>query len=329
MNKISFYSVSAQEREQLKKLTPKLKADYHSAKLSLKNLPNAATEVISIHVDCKITKEFFDKLPNLKLVVTRTAGSDHIDIAAATKAGVKIANCPGMNAISVAEFAFGLILHSYRDFGKALAAGKKLNFHGQDAELFGHELRGKTLGIVGTGAIGGYVARIAKGFGMNLLGFDAFKNKDLAKETGLKYVPLAQLVKKSDVVTFHVPAIPSTNKMVSGKLLAGFKTGALLVNTARGAVVDTSAVLKALQSGKLGGYAADVLELEADPKTASRFTPAQKKIWAIQKKLANQSNVLLTPHTAHATIDSDDRIFTHTFELISAFQKGQKISSLN
>lgn len=331
MNKIVFYNVSPKEREQIKKFHHPLKADYHTKKLTLNNLPSPETEIISIHVDCKITKEIFDKLPNLKLLVTRTAGSDHIDIKAATKAGVKVANCPGLNAVSVAEFAIGLILNWHRNFGIALQAGKGLHFLGDD--VFGRELKGRTLGIVGTGAIGSQVARIAKGFGMNLLGFDAFKNKDLVKETGLKYVSLAQLVKQSDVVTFHVPALPSTNKMVSAKLLAGFKDGALLVNTARGAIVDTAAVLKALhgsKSGKkLGGYAADVLELESDPKYASRFNPAQKKIWAVQKKLANLPNVLLTPHTAHATVDSDQRIFMHTFETISGFLKGKKISTLN
>jgi len=329
MNKISFYSVSLEERAQLKKLKLNLPADYHSVKLSLNNLPSKDTEIISVHADSKIGKEVFDKLPNLKLIVTRTAGFDHIDLKLATTRGIKVANCPGLNADSVAEFVFGLILHAYRDFTKALVAGKKLNYHGQDAELFGRELRGKTLGIVGTGAIGGYVAKIGQGFGMNLLGFDAKKNTALAKETGLKYVPLSDLVKKSDVVTFHVPAIPSTNKMVSTGLLTKFKTGSLLVNTARGAVVDTQAVLKAIQTGKLGGYVADVLELESTPKNVRKFTASQRKIWATQKKLANMPNVLLTPHTAHATVDADQRIFAYTFELVSGFQKGQKISSLN
>lgn len=329
MNKISFYSVTPQERAQLKSINPKLAADYHTVKLSLNNIPHPSTEVISIHVDSKITKEVMAKLPNLKLIVTRTAGFDHIDVKTATSRKIKVANCAGLNAISVAEFAFGLIINWHRDFIKALNAGKKLNFSGQDANLFGRELRGRTLGIVGTGAIGSYMAKIGQGFGMNLLGFDAKKNLALSKETGLKYVPLNQLVKQSDVVTFHVPAIPATNKMVSSKLLAGFKTGALLVNTARGAVVDTQAVLKALQSGKLAGYAADVLELEASPKQAGRFTTGQKKIWAVQKKLAKLPNVLLTPHTAHGTLDADQRIFRHTFEVIFAFQKGQKIVTLN
>ncbi len=329
MNKIAFYNVTVKEREQIKKIPHKFGADYFSEKVTITNLPNKNTEILSVHANSKITAEMIKKLPNLKLIVTRTAGFDHIDLKAATAAKIKVANCAGLNADSVAEFVFGLILNQYRHFPKAFAIGKRLDFHGQESKLFGHELRGKTIGIIGTGAIGSYVARIAKGFGMNLIGFDAFKNKDLAKETGLKYVTLPQLVKQSDIVTLHVPAIPSTNKMISAKLLSGFKTGSLLVNASRGAVVDTGAVIKALQSGKLGGFMADVLEIEASPKNVSKFTASQKKMWALQKKLANLPNVLLTPHTAHATVESDERLFTHTFETILAFQKGNKISCVN
>ncbi len=328
MNNIAFYSVTDTEKNQLKYVSSKVKADFYHQKLTLKNLPPSATEILAIHVDCPITEDILKKLPNLKLIVTRTAGFDHIDLKAAAKAGVKVINCAGLNAISVAEFVFGLILNWYRDFPKALEDGRKLHF--QNGAVFGHELNGKTLGIVGTGSIGSSVARIARGFGMNLIGFDSYKNKDLAKETGLKYaVSLEQLCKKSDIVTLHVPAIASTNKMVSAKLLKQFKPGALLVNTARGAVVDTAALYKALEHGKLSGYVTDVLEFESIPKDSKKITQAQAKVLDIQKNLAKLPNVLLTPHTAHATLESTDRIFRHTFELIEGFQKGQKINFLN
>jgi D-lactate dehydrogenase len=323
----TFYELTAPEKQWVKRKYPKLNSKFLSGSLSVKNLPSASIEILSIHTADIVNEKVLQKLPNLKLIVSRTAGLDHIDLAACRSRKISVVNCPGLNATAVAEFVFGLLLNFYRQIPASLEIGKHLDFRASD--FIGTELAGKTIGIIGTGAIGAHVAQIAKGFGMNLIGFDAFKNQDLAKETGLKYVTLMQLVKQSDIMTLHVPAIPSTNKMISAKLLAGFKTGSLLVNASRGAVVDTAAVIKALQSGKLSGFVADVLEVEASPKNVSKFTPSQKKMWALQKKLANLPNVLLTPHTAHATVESDERLFTHTFETILAFQKGKKISCVN
>ncbi len=323
MSKIAFYNVSKDEHQLLEKYIKKLPVSIHPGRISSRNLPPAQTEILSVHVDSKVTADVIKKLPNLRLIVTRSAGVDHIDVKAASKAKVVVANCAGLNAVSVAEFVFGLIMNHYRDLPNALLRGRGLKFELEDKN--GMELSGKTIGIIGTGSIGTHVAQIAKGFGMKIVGYDAKKNPAMAKQMGLSYVSLDKLISTSDIVTLHVPAIKSTAKMVNSRFLGKMKLGALLVNTARGAVVDTKALVKVLESGRLGGYVADVLELEAEPSLLA----ANRPLWALQKKLAKLPNVLLTPHTANATQEATDRILAKTLEIIQGFLKGKKIGSVN
>lgn len=323
MSKIAFYNVSKDEHQLLEKYIKKLPVSVHSEKISSRNLPPVQTEILSVHVDSKVTADVIKKLPNLRLIVTRSAGVDHIDLKAATKAKVPVANCAGLNAVSVAEFVFGLILNNYRDLPTAFLRGRGLKFDLEDKN--GLELSDKTIGIIGTGSIGTHVAQIAKGFGMKIIGYDAKKNLAMAKQTGLKYMSLDKLISTSDIITLHVPAVKSTAKMVNGRFLSKMKSGALLVNTARGAVVDTKALVKVLESGRLGGYVADVLELEAEPGLLAPNRP----LWVLQKKLAKLPNVLLTPHTANATQEATDRILAKTLQIIQEFLKGKKIGSVN
>lgn len=334
MHKIVFYDVSKDERALISKYAKKLEMEVHSSSMSRNNFPSVHTEVLSVHVDSKVTADTIKRLPNLKLIITRTAGFDHIDLNAATKAGVMVANCAGQNAISVAEFVFGLIMNNFRNFPDAFEKGRGLKFGFETYN--GRELYGKTIGIIGTGSIGAHVAGIASGFGMKVLGYDERKNQDLVKRGVLRYVSLDKLISSSDIISLHVPAVKSTIKMVNGKFLAKSKAGLLLVNTSRGAVVDTSAVIKALEAGHLRGFVSDVLELEAKPSVLHSFsgygpgTAAHlRKIWALQKKLVKMPNVLLTPHTAHATEESTERIIAKTFAIIGQFRKGQKISCVN
>ncbi|QQS22727.1 hypothetical protein IPM19_03800 [bacterium] len=334
MHKIVFYDVSKDERALISKYVKKLEVEIHSSSLSRNNFPSAHTEVLSVHVDSKVTADTIKRLPNLKLIITRTAGFDHIDLKAATSAGVMVANCAGQNAISVAEYVFGLIMNNFRNFPAAFKKGRDLKFGFETYN--GRELYGKTIGIIGTGSIGAHVAAIASGFGMKVLGYDERKNQDLVKRGVLRYVSLDKLVSSSDIISLHVPALKSTIKMVNGKFLAKAKAGLLLVNTSRGAVVDTSAVVKALESGRLGGFVSDVLELEAKPSVLHALSGSNsgsmadsRQIWALQKKLVKMPNVLLTPHTAHATKEATERILARTFEIIGQFRKGQKISCVN
>ncbi len=324
--KVVYFGLSAKQKSWLK--SQRSRYDWRAAAgpITLKHLPSQGTEVISIHTESRITSAILDKLPNLKLIVTRTAGVDHIDLAACHRRKVAVVNCPGLNASSVAEFTFALLLSYQRRLPEALQDGKKLLLGSE--KLAGLELAGKTLGIVGTGAIGQRVAQIGAGFGMKLLGYDAKRNAKAAKKLGLTYLGLKQLLQRSDVVSIHVPATPLTEHMFNRSLLGHIKHNAILVNTARGSVVEPKAVLWALDNGKLQAYLTDVLDKEQQIYLHGRATPKDRLIIKWQKQLLRHPRVLATPHIAHYTAESELRILEYTHDSIGKFLSGKKISAI-
>lgn len=320
----AFYGLSPMQKQLLQQLAPKLQVQIKSGLLSIRNLPSPKTEILSVHSDCQINAALLAKLPKLKLIITRTVGVDHIDLAACRRAKIAVANCPGLNSIAVAEFTIGLLLGYLRNEPQALAAGKKLLFN--DASFTGRELAGKTLGIVGTGAVGSQVAQIAHGLGMTLLGFDARKNRKLERKFKLRYMGLKQLFQKADVISLHVPATPLTEHLVNRALLSHVKPGVVLVNTARGSVVETKALIQALDNGKVSAYLTDVLQHEAHLRSGFKQLSVKEKQGILeQKRLVKHAQVWVTPHIAHATVESTARILDYTIQQISRFQKGQKI----
>ncbi len=321
----AFYGLSPVQKQLLKKSAPKLKVQIKSGLLSVRNLPSPKTEILSVHSDCQINAGLLAKLPNLKFIITRTVGVDHIDLAACRRAKVAVANCPGLNSTAVAEFTMGLLLVYLRNVPQALQAGKKLQFN--DAGFMGGELAGKTLGIVGTGAIGSQIAQIANGFGMTLLGFDARKNRKLEQKFKLRYMGLKQLFQKADVITLHVPATPLTEHLVNRALLSHVKPGVVLINTARGSVVETKALIQAMDNEKVAAYLTDVLQYEAHLRSGQKQLSTKEKQGILeQKRLAKHAQVWVTPHIAHATAEASARVLDYTIQQIARFQKGQKIS---
>lgn len=320
---VSFYGLTKAQKLWLKQRYPRLVFQAYAGVMTLDNLPSPKTEILSVPSDCHINSLILKQLPNLKLIITRTAGLDHIDLAACHRAKVSVANNPGLNAIAVAEFTMGLVSNYFRQIPDCIAIGGQLKFNDN---LIGRELFGKTIGIVGTGAIGSHVARIAKGFGMELLGYDAKKNLKAVKQLGLRYLGLKQLVQKADVITLHVPATPLTEQMINRTLLTQVKPGAVLVNTARGSVIDVKAVLAALDKGRLGAYLADVVQNEHQLRThPRRLSPRDRLVMKLQQQLAKHPKVWLTPHVAHATQESSERILANTAQLIEDFSRGKKI----
>lgn len=323
----TFYGLTAKQKQWLKQNHPHLKLQHKSGSLTLTNLPSRATEIVSIHSDSGINQALLKHLPKLKLIITRTAGVDHIDLAACQRSNVAVVNSSKLNSIAVAEFTFGLILSYLRDLPNSIAVGRQLKFN--SAVMEGGELNGKTLGVVGTGAIGSHVARIAKGFGMNILAYDAKRNLSQARQLNMRYLSLKQLVQKADIVSLHVPATPLTEQMINRALLSQFKTGAILVNMARGSVIDSKAVINALNQNRLAGYLADVLQNEQQLRGYhGRLSPKDRLIIKLQKQLAKHPRVWLTPHIAHATEQSMERILEHCVQIIQHFQQGKKISSI-
>lgn len=227
---------------------------------------------------------------SLKIVANYAVGYDNIDVLACMKAGVIVSNTPGVLSQAVAEHAIALMMATSRrivESDRFLRTGK---YHGWEPELLlGMELKGKTIGIVGLGRIGSGVGAIcAKGFDMQVVYTDVKPNADFEKETSARFLSLDDLLRSSDVVSIHVPLLPTTRHLIDAKKLRLMKKTAYLVNTSRGPIVDEKALVAALKKKQIAGAGLDVFEFE--PKLAPG--------------LAACTNVVLTPHTASATIET-------------------------
>lgn len=245
-------------------------------------------------------------LPDLRLVCTRSVGFNHIDLDACKKRGITVCNVPDYGSHVIAEHVFALILSTLRHVTEAKSQVKEgdFDYHG----LRGMALMGKTIGIVGTGKIGMRVAEIAHGFGMKILAVDKCRVLELESVHGVLYTDLPTLLSKSDIVTLHVPALPDTKHMINKKTLSQVKDGAIIVNTARGELIDTTALLAALKTGKIASALLDVLEHERDFE------------W--NKELISHPNVLVTPHIAFYADDSMHRMYLDAFGSMDQYRSG-------
>jgi D-lactate dehydrogenase len=266
-----------------------------------------------------------ERMPKLKLIATRSTGYDHIDLAAATQRGVAVANVPGYGETAVAEQTFALMLTLSRKMHLAYTRTQQGDYSIEG--LRGFDLYGKTLGVVGAGAIGLHVIRIAKGFGMNVVAYDVNQNRLLAEVLGFRYVKLDELFAISDIITLHAPALPSTQHMINRETLSTMKRGALLINTARGSLIDTQALLWALDTGILAGAGLDAMEGEEFLQHEEELlnTPATEdklKILVHNRLLQRRNNVVITPHIAFNTEEALRRILDTTIENVQAFLQG-------
>ena len=283
--------------------------------------------VISVFTASPVTDVELEKLPNLKYVATRSTGYDHIDIAVATKRGVVVSNVPSYGENTVAEHAFGLLLGLSKKIYEGYDQIREKGDFNFDA-LQGFDLKGKTLGVVGAGRIGCHSIAIAKGFGMNVLAYDLFPKPELATQLGFSYVSLDELLAQSDVVTLHVAHTPETHHLINTESIAKMKRGVVLINTSRGAVVETEALIKALLSGQIGAAGLDVLEEEGVIRDEMQFVLSDKSTdHDLRTVLANHvlidmPNVIVTPHIAFNTKEAVERILETTIDNIDLFMKG-------
>ena len=332
--KIAFFEIEQWEAEYVKSQISNLKSQielfFTEKKINKDNLPTEKDfDIVSVFVGSEVKKEVVDFLPNLKLLTTRSTGFDHIDLETIKQKNIKTGYVPGYGDNTVAEFAFGLILALSRKIYESIDRIKEtenFSFEG----LQGFDLNGKTIGIVGTGRIGRYSMKIAKGFGMNVLAFDAYPNEKLAQEFGFKYVSLDELLENSDVVSLHIPYDKTTHHLINADNIGKMKKDALLINTARGGLIETDALVKVLNNGQLGGYGADVLEEEGIIKDERAFLlyghPEEHnlKTALANHVLIDMPNVVITPHNAFNTKEALMRILDTDIENIKSFmEKGE------
>jgi D-lactate dehydrogenase len=322
---IGFFEIEDWEIDYIKERLPGVELSFSKEKLNKDNLPQEKNiDIASVFVGSQVSKEVINSFPNLKLITTRSTGFDHIDSAAAKEKNIAVAYVPGYGDNTVAEFAFALLLSLSRHIFEAYDRIKEkglFNFEG----LRGFDLKDKIIGVIGTGRIGCYTIKIAKGFGMNVIAYDAFPKEELCEKLGFKYVSLDELLAQSDVISLHVPYLPSTHHLINLKNISKIKKGALLINTSRGAVVETEAIIKGLDQGILGGVGLDVLEEEgvlADEKALLLYGHPEehdlKKILA-NHVLVDMPNVIITPHTAFNTKEALQRILDTDLENIKSF----------
>lgn len=312
--KIAFFQIEDWEIDHIKEQLSGHELFFTKEKLSAESLPEQRDfEVVSVFVGSKVDHEVLAALPNLKLVTTRSTGFDHIDLSMTQNMNIATGYVPGYGDNTVAEFAFGLILALSRKIYESVDRLRETGFYSY-VGLRGFDLQGKTIGVVGTGRIGQHSIRIAKGFGMRVVAYDAFPKPELAAELGFEYIAFDELLGQSDVITLHVPYLPTTHHLINMQNIEKIKKGALLINTARGAVVETDALVKALSDGILGGAGLDVLEEEgalADEKMLVLYGhPEEHNLKTILENhvLIDMPNVLVTPHNAFNTQEALQRI---------------------
>jgi D-lactate dehydrogenase len=326
---IYFYDATELDQQQL---SEELKeTDHHwkyvADKISIQN-SNPETEVISIFVTSTVTREIIEAMPKLRLIACRSTGFDNIDLQAAADHNIAVTNVPTYGEATVAEYAFTLLLALTRKLPAVLEAE---NSSLAAEALRGRDLEGKTFGVIGTGHIGQKALKIAAGFSMNTIAYDAFPQPEARERLGFTYVSLDELLAQADIVSLHVPYLPATRHIMNRERLDSMKPGAILVNTARGELVDTAALTEALDSGHLAGAAIDVIEGEAllDYREEvallrSDVLPEEALRHSMEiSVLKKMPNVVISPHNAFNTVEAIGRINQTTAQNIIDFWYGK------
>ena len=277
-------------------------------------------DAVCAFVNDDVSTEVVNKLAELgiKLIVMRCAGFNNVDLNAANAHGITVARVPAYSPHAVAEYTLGLILALNRHLPKAYNRVRDGNFTING--LLGFDLYGKTIGVVGTGKIGKTFIELLQGFGMNVLAYDPYEDQDLKDRKLCTYVPLTEIFEKSDIISLHCPLSPENMHMINHSTIAQMKKGVMLVNTSRGKLIDTSALIDALKARKLSGAALDVYEEEAgyffEDNSAGGIADD------ILARLLTFPNVLVTSHQAFFTVEALTNISDITLQNVKDFEDG-------
>jgi D-3-phosphoglycerate dehydrogenase len=258
-----------------------------------------------VRSETQVTPDIIEAGNRLQVIARAGVGLDNINIEAATRRGVVVVNAPTGNTIAATEHTMALMLALARHLPQAdskLKAGEW-----KRSAFVGNELKGKTLGIIGLGNIGAEVARRAKAFEMNLIGYDPYVSSDFAQNMGVRVVPLEQLYKEADFITLHIPLVPATKGMISAKELATMKPTARIINCARGGLIDEQALYDAVEQGKIAGAAVDVFSKEP----------------AVDNVLTKSAKIIVTPHLGASTAEAQVGVAVDAAEQVLAVLRGQ------
>lgn len=257
----------------------------------------------------------------VRLVALRSAGYSHVDLAAAARLGLKVVRVPAYSPHAVAEHAAALVLTLNRKIHRAHARVREGNFSLDG--LVGFDLVGKTVGIIGTGQIGAAAARIFRGFGCRVLAFDLRPDEELARDHGVRYAPLDEIYRESDIISLHVPLTPSTRHLIDAAAIAKMKRGVMIINTGRGALIDSKALIAALKTRHVGAAGLDVYEEEE----GIFFQDLSNEVLTddILARLLTFPNVLITAHQAFLTSEALAAIADTTLANATAFERGEPL----
>ncbi len=328
--KIAFFETKPYEKEYLEKnLDTSFQKYFYLQTLNPDTIIDEEIkncEIISTFVESDLSRAVLEKFPNLKFIVLRCVGYSHIDLPYAKEKGINIFNAPHYGDSSIAEYTFAMLLAATRKIPNAALDVKNQAL--QDECYQGMELKNKTLGIIGLGAIGARVAEIAKGFSLNILYYD------IVKDDKYNFAEIDELCQKSDIISINCPLTSKTLHLIDENKFQLMKQGVVIVNTARGEIIKTSALYNALISKKVAAAALDVVECENilygnefNTLDINSIKENCLKNYYVTRKLLNMRNVLITPHIAYNTIEAKNRILEITVEnLISStkFTNGAK-----
>lgn len=327
--KIAFFEIADEDQILFfKKNLQQHELFFFEENLSPDNLSKqSAFDIISIFVNCRIDNNVIDHFPNLKFIAARTTGFDNIDIKYAKEKGIVVSNVPQYGSHTVAEYTFALILSLSRKIPQAVARLKTTGEFSYE-NLRGMDIHGRILGVIGTGKIGKNVIRIARSFDMEVRAFDPHPDEEFAKELRYKYVDFDTLLSSSDIITIHTVLSNETKHLINIKNIFNMKKDAILINTARGGIVETDALFQAITTKHLAGAALDVLEGEEDLKEDLDVFSKEKhyskglKTMLENHMLINLEEVIITPHMAFYTKEAEESIMQTTIDNINSLITG-------
>jgi D-lactate dehydrogenase len=322
-----FFELEGWEEPYLRERLPNVEVRGTAGRLDVDHLSDAAdAEIVTVFISSRITADVIDALPKLRFVACRSTGFDHVDLAACRARGITVSNVPYYGENTVAEHTMALILALSRNLHRAYVRTVAGNYRLDG--LRGFDLQGKRLGVIGAGSIGLHVVKMARGFGMDVVASDVRPNRLIAEVLGFRYVELDELLRTSDVISLHLPYSPGTHHLLSRERLATVKRGALLINTARGGLVDTEGLLWALDEGILAGAGLDVFEgedslLQEERMLAANVSAEELRAAMRVHLLQRRENVVLTPHIGFNSHEAVRRILDTTIDNVAGFLSGQ------